>query len=175
MQYCPDSWDPRYRPWYVNVVTGPKDVVIVLDISGSMSTNPASKRNIKAIEAIERLMLTFTERDYVGLVLFNDRALVPAEQCPGLKETSAGARWCVEWDPKKPAIAPYPDGIPVLLPMSDGSVVLDEVGKPALTDDNKKVYVDAARSKLERSTGGTNFYAGLKVAFDMLEASLTPS
>jgi hypothetical protein len=173
MQYCPGSWDPRYRPWYVNVVTGPKDVVIVLDISGSMSTNPAAKRNIKAIDAMERLMLTFTERDYVGLVLFNDRALVPAEQCPGM--SSAGARWCVEWDPLKATIQPYPDGIPVLLPMSDGSVVLDKDGKMILTDDNKKAYVDAARSKLDPSRGGTNFYAGLKAAFDMLESSLIPT
>ena len=35
--------------------------------------------------------------------------------------------------------------------------------------------MDAATSKLQRSLGGTNFYAGLKVAFDMLTSSLTPT
>lgn len=29
--------DPRIRPWYVAASSGPKDVVIVLDVSGSMS------------------------------------------------------------------------------------------------------------------------------------------
>ena len=76
MKYCPSSWDPRYRPWYVNVVTGPKDIVIVLDVSGSMSTDPVAARNTKAIDAFDRLMMTLTERDYVGLVLFSDRAFV---------------------------------------------------------------------------------------------------
>lgn len=32
---CAD--DPRIRPWYVAASSGPKDVVIVLDVSGSMS------------------------------------------------------------------------------------------------------------------------------------------
>ena len=32
-----DADDPRIRPWYVAASSGPKDVVIVLDVSGSMS------------------------------------------------------------------------------------------------------------------------------------------
>ena len=30
------SYDPRVRPWYVAATSGPKDVVIVIDKSGSM-------------------------------------------------------------------------------------------------------------------------------------------
>ena len=33
-----DGYDPRYRPWYAAAVTGPKDFVMVLDVSGSMKT-----------------------------------------------------------------------------------------------------------------------------------------
>jgi hypothetical protein len=175
MEYCPSQWDPRYRPWYVNVVTGPKDIVIVLDVSGSMSTDPVAARNYKAMEAIERLMMTFTERDYVGLVLFNDRAYVPAVQCPF---DVVAAFWCVEWDPAKSA-AKYPNDemkMPTLIPMTDGSIVLNEDGTASITDDNKQAIYDAAEKRLlPKSLGDTNFYAGLKVAFDMLVASLTPT
>ena len=31
-----DYYDPRYRPWYSAAVTGPKDIILVLDKSGSM-------------------------------------------------------------------------------------------------------------------------------------------
>ena len=32
------AYDPRFRPWYTGAATGPKDVVLVLDKSGSMAT-----------------------------------------------------------------------------------------------------------------------------------------
>ena len=32
------EYDPRFRPWYTGAATGPKDVVLVLDKSGSMAT-----------------------------------------------------------------------------------------------------------------------------------------
>mmetsp|Transcript_25508 Transcript_25508/g.51932 ORF Transcript_25508/g.51932 Transcript_25508/m.51932 type:complete len:162 (+) Transcript_25508:465-950(+) len=31
------SYDPRRRPWFVAASSGPKDVVLILDVSGSMS------------------------------------------------------------------------------------------------------------------------------------------
>jgi hypothetical protein len=37
---CPNGkgdYDPRIRPWYVSASSGPKDIVFVLDTSGSMS------------------------------------------------------------------------------------------------------------------------------------------
>ena len=38
-QWCTSSYDPRFRPWYVSAASGPKDIVIVLDVSGSMDGN----------------------------------------------------------------------------------------------------------------------------------------
>merc|ERR1719149_215764 len=35
MKDC-DAYDPRYRPWYAAAASGPKDVVLVIDTSGSM-------------------------------------------------------------------------------------------------------------------------------------------
>ena len=32
-----DAYDPRYRPWYAAAASGPKDVVLVIDCSGSMA------------------------------------------------------------------------------------------------------------------------------------------
>ncbi|CAE6973425.1 CACNA2D2 [Symbiodinium natans] len=36
MDWCPTNYDPRFRPWYASGSTGPKDVLIVVDVSGSM-------------------------------------------------------------------------------------------------------------------------------------------
>ena len=36
---CPNGrndYDPRVRPWYIAASSGPKDVILVLDTSGSM-------------------------------------------------------------------------------------------------------------------------------------------
>ena len=36
LQWCPTNYDPRFRPWYASGSTGPKDVIVVVDVSGSM-------------------------------------------------------------------------------------------------------------------------------------------
>lgn len=33
------AWDPRFRPWYAIAAAGPKDVVIIMDTSGSMQSH----------------------------------------------------------------------------------------------------------------------------------------
>ena len=33
------GYDTRKRPWYIAASSGPKDVIVILDISGSMRTN----------------------------------------------------------------------------------------------------------------------------------------
>jgi hypothetical protein len=62
------GYDPRFRPWYSSIATGPKDVVLVLDKSGSMSREG---RNDLAYEAAIRVLKTFGTNDYIGVVLFN--------------------------------------------------------------------------------------------------------
>ena len=31
-----NTYDPRKRPWYIAASSGPKDIIIILDVSGSM-------------------------------------------------------------------------------------------------------------------------------------------
>ncbi|KAJ7382932.1 hypothetical protein OS493_031707 [Desmophyllum pertusum] len=58
---CP-GYDPRYRPWYVETATPePKDVVLVIDTSGSMST---TLMNV-AKEAANTVLSTMNPRDRV--------------------------------------------------------------------------------------------------------------
>ena len=65
------SYDPRNRPWYVAATSGPKDVILVIDVSGSMSSN---NRIGLAREAAITVINTLTNSDYVAVVLFNSDA-----------------------------------------------------------------------------------------------------
>ncbi|CAN0256278.1 unnamed protein product [Ectocarpus sp. 12 AP-2014] len=69
---CGD-YDPRVRPWYVAASSGPKDVVIVIDISGSMEAN---NRFVLATEAVENVLGTMNEHTFVNIVLFESEAEV---------------------------------------------------------------------------------------------------
>lgn len=56
------SYDPRFRPWYVETATPePKDVVLVIDTSGSMGT---ALMNV-AREAAKTVLSTMNPRDRV--------------------------------------------------------------------------------------------------------------
>jgi Mg-chelatase subunit ChlD len=76
MDWCPrgqpgeseKKWDPRLRPWYASAVTGPKDVVIVVDVSGSMGQQ--NRYNIAAEATVEALN-TLDWRDFASIVLFD--------------------------------------------------------------------------------------------------------
>ena len=65
------NYDPRKRPWFVAASSGPKDVVIVLDVSGSMSNfgrlDLAKKAAITVVE-------TLTISDRVAIIAFSDYA-----------------------------------------------------------------------------------------------------
>ena len=65
------SYDPRNRPWYVAATSGPKDVILVIDVSGSMSN---FNRIDLAREAAITVINTLTNSDYVAVVLFNSDA-----------------------------------------------------------------------------------------------------
>ncbi|CAN0102855.1 unnamed protein product [Discosporangium mesarthrocarpum] len=67
------EYDPRVRPWYVAASSGPKDVVIVLDISGSMSV---SGRLDLAKEAAGSVLGTMTPHTFVTIVVFSETARV---------------------------------------------------------------------------------------------------
>lgn len=65
------AYDPRIRKWYVGAATGAKNVMIILDISGSMIQGSrlsiAKKAAIKVIDTLNNF-------DWVGVVLFSTTA-----------------------------------------------------------------------------------------------------
>ncbi|ELT90479.1 hypothetical protein CAPTEDRAFT_196424 [Capitella teleta] len=73
---CSSTYDPRFRPWYVEAATPePKDVVVVIDISGSMK-NLYQKRTLLDIakEAADTVITTLNPNDRVGIISFSDNA-----------------------------------------------------------------------------------------------------
>jgi len=64
------SYDPRYRDWYASGATGPKDVVLVVDVSGSMSLEG---RSGLARSATKQVLDTLNWKDFASIVLFNDQ------------------------------------------------------------------------------------------------------
>ena len=63
-------YDPRYRPWYAVGASGPKDVLVVIDTSGSM----VGTRISLAREAARYVLDTLTDGDYGGVVTFSSSA-----------------------------------------------------------------------------------------------------
>ena len=68
-----NSYDPRVRPWYVAATSGPKNVILVVDVSGSMG---GLGRLSLAKDAAKTVVNTLTNFDYVGLVTFSGSARV---------------------------------------------------------------------------------------------------
>ena len=65
------SYDPRKRPWYVASSSGPKDVILVLDASGSMQS---SGRASLMIDAAKQVVSSLTIADFFSVVLFSSQA-----------------------------------------------------------------------------------------------------
>ncbi|GFH53115.1 hypothetical protein CTEN210_09591 [Chaetoceros tenuissimus] len=64
-------YDPRKRPWYVSASSGPKDIVLVLDTSGSMGSY---QRMDKLKAAANRVIDTLNAGDFFAIVEFNSEA-----------------------------------------------------------------------------------------------------
>eukprot|EP00929_Paragymnodinium_shiwhaense_P027101 TRINITY_DN15987_c0_g1_i4.p1 TRINITY_DN15987_c0_g1~~TRINITY_DN15987_c0_g1_i4.p1 ORF type:complete len:553 (-),score=78.17 TRINITY_DN15987_c0_g1_i4:696-2354(-) len=69
-KYC-GSFDARMRPWYATAASGPKDVVLVLDKSGSMNT---AGRWPAVQEAAKKVLLTLGVEDFGTVVTFSSTA-----------------------------------------------------------------------------------------------------
>ncbi|KAI0210270.1 VWFA and cache domain-containing protein 1 [Lamellibrachia satsuma] len=84
--YCPVTYDPRFRSWYVEVTSPlPKDLVIVVDTSDSMRKLHQGRSLMQiAIEAAATVVDTLGPNDRVGVVAFSDQPQTP----PGNLRTS---------------------------------------------------------------------------------------
>lgn len=71
-QQC-GRYDPRRRPWYVAASSGPKDVLLVIDTSGSMDEYG---RMSLAIEAAITVVEMLTVADRVAIVPFSNSARI---------------------------------------------------------------------------------------------------
>eukprot|EP01043_Picozoa_sp_COSAG02_P035605 COSAG02_NODE_2560_length_8525_cov_89.485348_4_plen_1305_part_00 len=79
-KYC--NWhDPREESWYVSAVSGPKDIVIVVDLSASMSQCAGSGSAVEcetrlevAKVAVRKVLETLSERDYAQIIPFGNFA-----------------------------------------------------------------------------------------------------
>ena len=75
---CSGCSDPRFRGWYASAASGPKDVVLVLDVSGSMSASVGggATRLTKAVEAAKWVINTLSWVDYATIVTFSSNPTV---------------------------------------------------------------------------------------------------
>ncbi|XP_028304175.1 voltage-dependent calcium channel subunit alpha-2/delta-4 isoform X2 [Gouania willdenowi] len=73
IQWIPDengvvTFDSRKRNWYIQAATSPKDVVIVVDVSGSMK----GLRLTIAKHTINTILDTLGENDFVNIIAYSD-------------------------------------------------------------------------------------------------------
>ena len=64
------DYDPRFRPWYVTATSGGKNVILMVDISGSMDGN----RINLAKEAAKSVINTLSNNDFIGVITFSSTA-----------------------------------------------------------------------------------------------------
>merc|ERR1719359_287117 len=68
---CSGCSDPRFRSWYAEAASGPKDVILVLDTSGSMGNTGRMK---KMQEAVGWVINTLSKYDRAAVVSFSSTA-----------------------------------------------------------------------------------------------------
>jgi len=72
----PDMYDARMRDWYIKAAASPKDIVILLDTSGSMT----GLRKEIAKHVVINIMETLGEDDFVTVLTFSDETK-PLVEC----------------------------------------------------------------------------------------------
>lgn len=63
-----DLYDARLRTWYIEAANSPKDVIILMDNSGSMT----GQRKDIARHVVENILETLSPNDWVNVLLFNE-------------------------------------------------------------------------------------------------------
>lgn len=70
VETCED-FDPRARPWYQSASSGPKDIVFVLDVSGSMQKGGSTSRIELLRSAVSKSIDTLGSTDHFQVVKFS--------------------------------------------------------------------------------------------------------
>lgn len=95
------QYDPRQRPWFLAASSGPKDVVLLIDVSGSMglSNDPADEYGESRLTAVKRavtaLLRTLSHTDYVAIATFSTDASVVNGQTTLVRATTANVELLV--------------------------------------------------------------------------------
>ena len=80
---CGADYDPRRRPWFLSGSTGPKNVIFILDSSGSMQ-QPMHYSRMKLLKTAAKAMMDgLTQADFVSVVDFDGEARVQGQQVHG--------------------------------------------------------------------------------------------
>ena len=64
----PDLFDCRSRSWYIEAASSPKDILILVDISGSMT----GMRKEIARHVVINILNTLGNNDYVNIIKFSN-------------------------------------------------------------------------------------------------------
>lgn len=62
------TYDFRTRTWYTEAITSPKDIIILLDISGSMT----GTRRQMSMQVVNQILDTLNDNDFVNIYTFNN-------------------------------------------------------------------------------------------------------
>lgn len=74
-----DLYDARFRGWYIRAAASPKDMMILLDGSGSMT----GQRKEIAKQVVLNILETLTDDDFVNVVRFSEN-IEPVVECFGM-------------------------------------------------------------------------------------------
>eukprot|EP01125_Pyxidicula_operculata_P013802 TRINITY_DN4580_c0_g1_i2.p1 TRINITY_DN4580_c0_g1~~TRINITY_DN4580_c0_g1_i2.p1 ORF type:complete len:363 (-),score=51.70 TRINITY_DN4580_c0_g1_i2:634-1722(-) len=79
------SYDPRNRPWYVSASSGPKDVILIIDISGSMAGERLDLAKLAAVSILGSLSFN----DYVAVISFSTSSKILNSQTSLTRATAS--------------------------------------------------------------------------------------